>query len=153
MKTLERIFWILLLAGVVFFFLTRPKAGETVVVERDTITVWDTVTVDHPVPVYRTVRDTILVAVTDTMLLERSDTLFVALPREEVTYTDSLYKAVISGYQPVLETIEIYSPTQTITIREREKASRWSVGAQAGYGFTTSGLSPYVGVGISYRIF
>lgn len=153
MKTLERIFWILLLIGVIAFFLTRPKAGEKVIVERDTVTIWDTVTIDHPVPVYRTIRDSILVPITDTLLITRNDTLWATLPREEVTYSDSLYKAVITGYQPVLETIEIYSPVKTITIHEKEKASRWSLGAQAGYGVTKSGLSPYVGVGISYRIF
>ena len=155
MKTAERIFWIVVIVGLIVFFLTRPKPAPDVVVERDTLTVWDTVRVETPVEVWRTVRDTMFIPVSDTLFVTHSDTVFLQLPRETALYTDSLYKAQISGYKPVLDWIEIYSPTQTIYIKETEKVkpSRVSVGLQAGYGVTTSGLSPYVGLGVGYRIF
>ncbi len=58
------------------------------------------------------------------------------------------YKAVVSSTNPYFKVSEIKS----IKV-EAKKLSRITFGAQGGYGITKSGLSPYVGVGISYRIF
>lgn len=119
----------------------------------DTVTVvsvrTDTLRVATPVPVLSRVTDTMLVPVVDTLHLR--DTVYLALPREERIYGDSLYRAQVSGYRPELDWIEVYPRTETVTRIVTERP-RWSLGIQAGYGASKDGLSPYVGVGISYNL-
>ena len=73
---------------------------------------------------------------------------------------DSTYRAVVSGpalseeYGPRLDSIQVYSRT---TIQYQTKTvyvepSRWSIGIQAGYGASKEGLTPYLGVGVQYRL-
>ena len=35
----------------------------------------------------------------------------------------------------------------------KQKSSRWNVGIQGGVGITPKGVQPYIGVGVSYRLF
>lgn len=120
----------------------------------DTVTVvsvrTDTLRIATPVPVLSRITDTMRVPVADTLRVR--DTVYIALPREERVYGDSLYRAQVSGYRPELDWIEVYPRTETVTkfITERP---RWSLGIQAGYGASKDGLSPYVGVGVSYYLF
>jgi hypothetical protein len=68
---------------------------------------------------------------------------------------DSLYRAVVSGWHPSLDTLMIWPTTTTITIREKvpiPSRSRWGIGIQAGAGATRNGLTPYIGVGVSYNL-
>lgn len=141
-----------------------------VVIQRDTIVVVDTIVIESPIAVERRVRDTIFIRVLvpdvpdvpsvpgcGTSGTSGTDSLLVPLPREEVVYEDSTYRAVVSGYQPSLDSISIYLPTTRIeTIREVKAHPRWSIGMQAGYGATLQGqdvrLSPYIGVGITYNL-
>jgi len=101
------------------------------------------------------VKDTIRVAVTDTIRLR--DTLFVEIPREVKEYRDSTYFARVSGFQPELEYIEVYSRTTEVTRTERVPAPRLSVGVQLGaglqYGIIRQGvdIGPYLGVGVQCR--
>ena len=82
----------------------------------DTVTVirHDTIKVDSPVPVYKYIKynDTV------TICHELRDTMkeLVFLPREYMVYKDSTYRAVVSGVDPRLDSIEIYRPTITNTI-------------------------------------
>lgn len=125
-------------------------------VVRDTLIVHDTIRIEKPVAEYVVTRDTIKIPV---VVTER-DTIFVSLPREEKTYTDSTYRAVVSGYEPSLDLIEVYPQTTTI-IETRTipvpSTKRWGVGVQIGGGAALNGkqvvLSPYIGVGLSYNIF
>lgn len=104
-----------------------------------------------PVYVEKRVVDTMLVPVVDTLRIH--DTTFVQIPREEKVYSDSLYYAVVSGYRPSLDTISVYSKERVITnYVETVTHSRWGIGIQAGYGASREGLSPYIGVGVSYNI-
>ena len=127
-------------------------------VQRDTVEVVrvDTFVVDRPVPVYRRTVDTLLLAVHDTTRLR--DTLYMTLPREQVTYQDTTYRAWVSGYRPQLDSIRIFAPVRTVTVTERvpvEVARKWGIGVTAGYGLTISPqaqLSPYIGVGITYNL-
>lgn len=135
------------------YFVGRKGAVETAINKTDTVTVMtvDTLFRDKPIYVSRYFRDTILVAMTDTVRLR--DTTFIQLPKEHRLYVDSMYRAVVSGYQPSLDSIEVYqkhcAKIVTNTIRPR-----WSVGIQAGYGVTRGfELAPYVGIGIQYRLF
>ena len=147
-RTIISIVVALALIGGGYFFGYRNGKGDrpepSIVI--DTVVRVDTFAIYYPVEVERIVRDTIAVQV--------SDTVTVYLPREEVTYRDSTYYAVVSGVQPSLDYLEVYPKTETITIHETivEKAPRWSLGIQGGVGITPAGFQPYLGVGISYRI-
>jgi hypothetical protein len=112
---------------------------------------------ERPVYYATTVVDTVLVAVTDTVRLR--DTLYMEIEREQKAYRDTMYEAWVSGVRPALDSIRIYAPVQTITVKERVPVTRrthWGIGVSAGYGATlqdkTVRLSPYIGVGISYNI-
>ncbi|WP_346343117.1 DUF6808 domain-containing protein, partial [Bacteroides pyogenes] len=47
------------------------------------------------------------------------DSVPVIIPIEQKTYKDSLYTAWVSGYMAKLDSIEIYSQTNNIYIKER----------------------------------
>jgi hypothetical protein len=112
---------------------------------------FDTIVRERPVFVTSYVRDTVRTYLRDTVLVD--------VPIERRIYEeDSLYRAVVSGWRPSLDSLVIYPTTTTITIREREKipASRWSVGATVGpsvlatpKGTLRAGLG--VTAGLSYR--
>ena len=135
----------------------NPDTGGKITVVRDTTVIHDTIRIDRPQVKTVKVTDTLLVAVSDTVT--RTDTLFVYLPIETKVYSDSTYKAQISGYRASLDWIEVY-PTNTIITtkitKEIPKKTRWGIGIQVGYGATLHSrqvvLSPYVGVGVSYNI-
>ncbi len=146
----------IVIAVLILFIVFRPARVERVPGEvvRDTIitnridTVWDTV----PVPVYESVVDSFPFVVPvpvpgDTV----RDTVY--LPITQKIYKDSLYTAYVSGYRAKLDSIEVYSKTRTVFIRERAKRKRFGLGVQAGYGFSGNKVSPYVGVGVSYSLF
>ena len=135
------------------YFVGRKRAVETVINKTDTVTVVtvDTLIRENPIYVNRYFRDTIFVAITDTVRLR--DTTFIRLPKEHRLYVDSMYRAVVSGYQPSLDSIEVYQKCYTKIVTNTVKP-RWSVGIQAGYGVTRGfELAPYVGIGIQYRLF
>lgn len=150
----------LLLAGIIAGWFIRKGVAERDVhetaVRLDTLVVRDTVRERYPVYVERTVTDTMLVALTDTVRV--SDTVYVRLPREQKRYTDTNYVAWVSGYRPRLDSIEVYQATRYVTkeIILPGPAKRWGIGIQAGYGIGLAGDKvtgvPYIGVGISYNI-
>ena len=147
---------VLFLAG----FLTRQctfKPPEPQVIEkRDTVTFRDTVTITEPVEIERIVKDTMYVDVGDIVVVH--DTTYLPLPIEYATYQDSSYRAVVSGYRPRLEEIDVYPLTQVITVETERyvyvpEKKRFGVGVQAGYGITPKGFQPYLGLGLSYNLF
>lgn len=150
----------LLLAGMVAGWFIRKGVAESdaheTVVLLDTLVVRDTVRERYPVYVQRTVTDTMLVALTDTVRV--SDTVYVRLPREQKRYADTNYVAWVSGFRPSLDSIEVYQSTRYVTkeIILPGPAKRWGIGIQAGYGLGLTGGKvtgvPYIGVGISYDL-
>ena len=86
----------------------------------DTVTVvmHDTVKIAEPVPVYKYIKVKEYVAIHDTLQIIGTDTLIkiIELPREYLVYKDTSYRAVVSGVQPRLDSIEIYQKTITNTI-------------------------------------
>lgn len=120
----------------------------------DTITVirHDTIKVNSPVPVYKYIKynDTV------TICHQLRDTVkeLIFLPREYMVYKDSTYRAVVSGVDPRLDSIEIYRPTITNTITkyvEVKKKTRWGIGPQAGATYDGK-IKPYIGIGIQYNL-
>lgn len=125
----------------------RVKWSETRTLQIVLILVRDTI----PVPVYESVVDSFPFVVPvpvpgDTV----RDTVY--LPITQKIYKDSLYTAYVSGYCAKLDSIEVYSKTRTMFIRERAKRKRFGLGVQAGYGFSGNKASLYVGVGVSYNL-
>lgn len=112
-----------------------PKEAE-VVEKVDTLYVFDTVTIGVPVPKETKVVEKILVPVHDTIV--KNDTTYIALPRESKTYGDERYTAVVSGYKPSLDRLDIYIESQTVTkylIPEPPKLKKnyLSVGAEVAH--------------------
>lgn len=150
---------VLLLAGA--FGLGRISAPNRPVepLSRDTVVVTHTDTIVREKPVYyaKTVVDTMRIPVTDTLRLR--DTLFVDLPREQKEYRDSTYNAWVSGIDPALDSIRVFSNVKCVTVIERvpvEVSRRWGIGVSAGYGASVQEgavtLSPYIGIGVTYNI-
>ena len=130
-------------------FLGRFSEVKTKV---DTLTIHDTIRLEKPVFFETRVVDTMVVTVTEWEVVH--DTAFVTLPREEVEYRDTSYRAVVSGFLPRLEELEIYQKERVVTIQTEKVVTvpdkrRWGAGVQAGYGITPAGFQPYRGVGVS----
>lgn len=150
---------ILLIAGIAFGIglgygrrTARMPVRLSFVNDTVQVTKTDTIWREKPVFVASSVirHDTVRLAT-----LER-DTVFVDVPIERRVYQeDSLYRAVVSGWHPSLDTLMVYPKTTTITIREKVPVPdrrRWGIGIQAGAGATRNGLTPYIGVGVSYNL-
>lgn len=150
---------LLLLVGVAGFVLGRRSMPRITRVETqvDTLVIHDTITRETPRYTRVYVRDSIYITVLDT--LRQIDTVW--LPREVKIYEDERYRAEVSGYQPSLDRIDIYTQDRVITkdvtqIVKVKRTARWGIGVQAGYGFAirsdTVRGSPYIGIGISYNL-
>ncbi len=81
------------------------------------------------------------------------DSVTVHLPITQQVYETDTYRAYISGYQPRLDSIFITNRTTEVIVQKQAKTSRFNIGVQAGYGLTPKGFQPYVGFGVSVRIF
>lgn len=136
-------------AGVVGYLLPHGNGGF----RTDTVTVlrYDTVTAVRPIPTERTVirTDTLTLALTDTII--KNDSIIVTLPVERKVYEDSLYRAVISGIHPSLDTISVRSTYRTVTVT-KDRMPRLTFGIQAGGGFDGKTIRPYIGVGVQYNL-
>lgn len=146
------------------FFVGRctGQAKTADEVKNDTVIRRDTVSVPDPQP-HLVTQDVIrykYVPVTvapDTVYKEKHDTIIrvqdgvAVIPISLKTYTDSsTYKAVVSGYDPRLESIEVYQEQTVITKTIAPPRISW--GLQAGMFVTPKGLQPGVGVGVQWRI-
>lgn len=121
----------------------------------DTITIvkTDTLRIAEPVPVYKYIKynDTV------TICHELRDTVkeLVFLPREYMVYKDTSYRAVVSGVQPRLDSIEVYSKTITETITKTIQVpdkKRWGFGVNVSAGYDGKKVRPFVGVGVQYNV-
>ncbi len=143
------------------FGLGRYTAEPVRIVEerilQDTLVIRDTLTLYQPKPIHTHTRDTITVTLTEV----RHDTVAVYLPRETKIYEDARYRAEVSGYQPSLDRIDIFTQTEVVTQNTTQvvkRKTRWGVGISAGYGVTintteqTFKPAPYIGVGIQYNL-
>ena len=146
-----------LITGIVICLLNgwvscHRTAAKEVITITDTLVLTDTIIKFQPKPYKVTIIDTIYLPQQPQQPQQpQIDTLI----RQEVTYKDSTYTAVVGGIEPYLKSIEIYPKTiyvnnnTTTTIKVR---SRFGLGVQAGYGYGRNGLQPYVGVGMQYNL-
>ena len=141
--------------------LGQADAENELIAKRDTVIMVDTIRYPDPQPhlvtqeVVRYKYVSISVA-PDT--IEKHDTIIrvkegvAVIPISLKTYTDSAtYKAVISGYDPRLESIEVYQ--QVVEITTARKPPKWSIGLQGGVYATPAGVQPGIGVGVTYNLF
>ena len=130
---------------------TETRQIETVTERVDTLVIRDTLTVLQPKYITRRTVDSVLVPVKETVL-ER-DTVFVLLEREQLTWEDSLSRVYVSGIRPQVDSVTHFRDRMYITRETVIKThSRWGVGIQGGVGVGKGGLTPYVGVGVSYNL-
>ena len=140
----------------------------------DTVTVvkWDTTYVDNPTLIehYESEKEKVAIEVRklrrqlaealnlppDTAFVHDTTTQLVYLPREYAVFKkDSIYRAVVSGVEPRLDTIEVYQKTITndiVKYVEVKKKTRWGAGVQAGVTWDGKKAKPYAGVGVQYNI-
>lgn len=122
------------------------------------VTVVDTVTYTLPVA-----KDSVVVKYVtkklpiarDTVHYAHTDTVRIRLPVTQRRYEDSTYTAWVSGYEPTLDSIRVYSHREimTVTNRLRDKPRRISISLGVGYGITPKGAGPYIGLSVGYGLF
>ena len=141
--------FLFLLIGIVIgsLFFPRRQNLEKITTITDTVsdTRYDTVRYGYPVAYFWNYRDTLFVH--DTILI-----------REEKVYRDSTYTAWVSGYQPKLDSIEVYPKTVTNYITNevtktvtKTKKPKWVISVGGGIGYNGK-IEPYVGLSAGYVI-
>ena len=160
---LTGLFWGVLVCGLITWTCRFCVNKPVPVVERSLVI--DTVLFYKPVPqdsvVVRYVTKVLpVVPNTGNGISTRTDTMTgvadsaeVIIPITQKIYEDSIYKAYVSGYDVALDSIAVYS--KTVTIREKElttKQPRLGFGIICGAGYGRQGLSPFIGMGVYYRI-
>lgn len=163
MKESFKSFLGIMLVAAVAFLLGSGYGRKTAKKPVDLRVIWDTTEVikydtivrERPVYVASYVYDTVRTHFTTI----QHDTVLVNVPMERRVYEeDSLYRAVVTGWNPVLESLTIYPTVTTVTIREKIKtpAPRFSFGVTAGpsvlatpQGRVHAGLG--VTAGLNYR--
>lgn len=79
------------------------------------------------------------------------DSAEVKIPITRNVYRDSLYRAVVSGYMASLDTLEIYSRREVVTVRQPPR--RWHIGVSAGFGMTPRGVQPVIAATLTYSLY
>lgn len=93
--------------------------------------------------------------------IDKSDTIYASdscwHQREYKVYKDSDYYVKISGIGPRLDEIRFYPRTiREYIYTDRQitgKKKRFGVGISAGYGLSSKGMVPYIGISVNYNIF
>ena len=126
---------------------------ESIKTKVDTLVIHDTTMSYRPIYVDRVKLDSVLVPVVDSVMIH--DTTFVYLEREKVTWRDSLCEVYASGIMASVDSVRHFQEYKYITIETQvpvKVKSHWGLGVNAGYGVGKGGLTPYVGIGISYNL-
>ena len=155
LEYLLRILLIVVFASAAYLLLshlcrrdTPPQIKEVRVL--DTLIVWDTIFIDKPIWVTSKVRDRVRFAVPKVQTDTVHDTVYVYLPQQEIVGNDSLCSVYAHGINPVIDSVIHFLPTKTIIQKPNPK--KWGIGIQAGYGASEDGLSPYIGIGVTYSL-
>lgn len=149
------ILFALLIVGAAGFVAGRKTAKtggfETIVERVDTLVFRDTIVAYKPKYITRRVVDSVLVPVPE--YIERNDTIYAVLEREQVVWEDSLARIYASGINPQVDSVMHYRTEKVINHIIPVKVNpKWGIGIQGGVGVGKGGLTPYVGVGVQYNI-
>jgi hypothetical protein len=119
----------------------------------DTLYIRDTFVRYTPVYVTRRVVDSVIVPVTVRDTVVGRDTIYVKLERQQVEWRDSLCTVYASGIRPSVDSVAHYVAERIVTVPvEVRRRDHWGLGLQAGAGFGKGGVTPYVGVGVSWNL-
>ena len=155
------VFLIGLLCGILIcFYFTglKPKDKEyitlidTIYSERI-----DTLFYEKPVLTYKKIIKHDTIKFTNEVVKQVNDTVFLDLPITQKVYSDSSFIAYVSGYNPSLDSINIFQKDKTILINQNiinNKKKRFSIGPMVGigYDFSNNKISPTVGLSIQYNL-
>ena len=131
---------------------TKEPPRERIVSRVDTLYVRDTLTVYKPSKVTRTVKDTVRVIARETQIDTMHDTVFVYLPQESIVWQDDRCIVYAHGINPQVDSVTHFNSSAVVTRTVTGRPKRWGIGVSIGYGMSKDGLSPYIGLGISYNI-
>lgn len=73
----------------------------------------------------------------------------IIIPITQKHYVDTAYEAWVSGFQPQLDSLRIFRQSIVAPVRQKH----WHIGVSVGIGATSQGLSPYIGIGVTYSFF
>ena len=119
----------------------------------DTLVVRDTITQYKPIFVDKIKVDSVLIPVKDTIVIR--DSVYIYMDREKITWRDSLCEVYASGIMTQVDSVKHFREYQYVTIETAipvKEKSHWGLGINAGYGVGQGGLTPYIGIGVSYNI-
>ena len=134
--------WLLILLLIVIAIITTRMCNTTqpdiTSIKYDTLTVYDTIVQaiakDSVVKKYEIVKLTVIDDSARIDTIYKTDSVKVEVPITQKTYSDSTYKAVISGFHVSLDSMFVKNKTITKTITEtRYKPTKWGLGVSAGY--------------------
>lgn len=146
---------ILLLIGLAASFIAgyhiRGTCVKNVQVERDTVI--DTLRTVLPVPSFEIEVGEVEIPypiIIKEKGQDKIDTIYVPVPITQKEYVSDNYHAWVSGYNAALDSIDVFP--KTVYVTEKIPARRWGLGVIGGYGIGRAELSPYIGIGVYYRI-
>lgn len=114
----------------------------------------DTVVLREPVADTVLVRKPVYIRIpADSVRVVQKDTVEIPIPMEQKIYSDSTFKAYISGYKPHLDSIFVVERTKVVTERYKPVPKYWHVGPSIGVGLTPEGAQPYIGISVTYSLF
>ena len=145
---------LLILVGILIGQKHRQKSPlEPHETKVDTLVVRDTIMQYKPIFVDKIKVDSVLIPVKDTIVIR--DSVYIYMDREKITWRDSLCEVYASGIMPQVDSVRHFTEDKYITIQKQvpvKVKSHWGLGINAGYGVGKGGMTPYVGVGISYNL-
>lgn len=167
-----KLFLFILIAFVIGFlcshYFEKRGAGMSVTTEMisDTVRYIDTVRYVEPIAKERVITryERVLLPVScdsdmvqsggDNAMEDITDSVAVVLPITQTMYSDSTYRAWVSGYRARLDSIMVFPTREVVTNRVVSVVrKRWGIGPMVGVGVSTSGgVAVSVGVGIQYNI-
>lgn len=151
MKHICYIVVILLLLFTIFYQWKNPEIVTVTKTETDTVTLWDTVYKEKPVPI------TVTKVEKDTVYI--NDTIYITLDREEKIFSDSsTYELQISGVNAELDWIKTFPKTTTITnervvtVEQKRPLIEFKPSVGLGWGLTTNKPDIWVGGSLTVNI-
>ena len=145
---------LLILIGILIGQKHRQKSPlEPPEIKVDSLIVRDTIMQYKPIFVDKIKVDSVLIPVKDTIVIR--DSVYIYMDREKITWRDSLCEVYASGIMPQVDSVRHFAEYKYISIETHvpvKVKSHWGLGVNAGYGVGQGGLTPYIGIGLSYNI-
>ena len=126
----------------------KPETEYRDVIVRDTV--YRTDTIIEKIPILREVVrvDTVEVV----MQTVTHDTVAVSVPIEHLHERFESGEVWYHGHMAGIDSLLAYKHTQLIHVESIRRDSPWGMGLNVGYGAGKNGFSPYIGIGVQYRL-